>query len=72
MSLITETRTDQDTNHTETTSSAPLIDRFGRHVTYIRISVTDRCDFRCVYCMAEDMEFVPRAQLLTLEELAFV
>lgn len=47
-----------------------LIDRFGRHVTYVRISVTDRCDFRCVYCMAEEMEFVPRAQLLTLEELA--
>ncbi|MBM2830586.1 MAG: molybdenum cofactor biosynthesis protein [Gammaproteobacteria bacterium] len=49
-----------------------LIDRFGRHVTYLRISVTDRCDFRCVYCMAEDMTFVPRAQLLTLEELAVV
>ncbi|MGH8120137.1 MAG: GTP 3',8-cyclase MoaA [Gammaproteobacteria bacterium] len=47
-----------------------LIDRFGRHVTYVRISVTDRCDFRCVYCMAEDMEFVPRSELLTLEELA--
>jgi GTP 3',8-cyclase len=72
MSLITETRTDQDTNHAETTSSAPLIDRFGRTVNYVRISVTDRCDFRCVYCMAEDMEFVPRAQLLTLEELAFI
>jgi molybdenum cofactor biosynthesis protein A, bacterial len=49
-----------------------LIDRFGRHVTYVRISVTDRCDFRCVYCMAEDMVFVPRAQLLTLEELAII
>jgi molybdenum cofactor biosynthesis protein A, bacterial len=47
-----------------------LIDRFGRHVIYLRISVTDRCDFRCVYCMSEDMEFVPKAQLLTLEELA--
>ncbi|QKT03160.1 GTP 3',8-cyclase MoaA [Ectothiorhodospiraceae bacterium 2226] len=47
-----------------------LIDRFGRHVTYVRISVTDRCDFRCVYCMAEDMTFLPRAQVLTLEELA--
>ena len=47
-----------------------LIDRFGRHVTYVRISVTDRCDFRCVYCMSEDMEFVPRSELLTLEELA--
>lgn len=49
-----------------------LIDRFGRHVSYLRISVTDRCDFRCVYCMAEDMTFVPRAQLLTLEELAVI
>ncbi|MGQ0656857.1 MAG: GTP 3',8-cyclase MoaA [Chromatiales bacterium] len=55
------------------TVSAPrLIDRFGRAVTYVRISVTDRCDFRCVYCMAEDMEFLPRAQVLTLEELAFI
>jgi cyclic pyranopterin phosphate synthase len=47
-----------------------LVDQFNRVVNYLRISVTDRCDFRCVYCMAEDMEFVPRAQLLTLEELA--
>lgn len=49
-----------------------LIDRFGRTVNYVRISVTDRCDFRCVYCMSEDMEFVPRNRLLTLEELATV
>ncbi len=49
-----------------------LIDRFGRHVNYVRISVTDRCDFRCVYCMSEDMEFVPRDQILTLEEIAFI
>ena len=49
-----------------------LIDRFGRHVNYIRLSVTDRCDFRCVYCMSEKMQFVPRAQLLTLEEIAFI
>ncbi len=47
-----------------------LIDRFGRHVTYVRMSVTDRCDFRCVYCMSEDMTFLPRAQVLTLEEMA--
>lgn len=47
-----------------------LVDRFGRHVNYVRISVTDRCDFRCVYCMDEDMQFVPRRQLLSLEELA--
>jgi len=49
-----------------------LVDRFGRTVNYVRISVTDRCDFRCVYCMSEDMEFVPRNRLLTLEELATV
>ncbi len=47
-----------------------LIDRFGRQVTYVRMSVTDRCDFRCVYCMSERMTFIPRAQLLTLEEMA--
>lgn len=47
-----------------------LIDRFGRRVTYLRVSVTDRCNFRCLYCMAEEMEFLPRAQILTLEELA--
>jgi cyclic pyranopterin phosphate synthase len=46
-----------------------MIDRFGRPVTYLRVSVTDRCDFRCVYCMAEDMTFLPRKDLLTLEEL---
>ncbi len=46
-----------------------LIDNFGRKVTYLRISVTDRCDLRCVYCMSEEMEFVPHKQLLTLEEL---
>jgi cyclic pyranopterin phosphate synthase len=46
-----------------------LIDRFGRTVNYIRLSVTDRCDLRCVYCMPEKMKFVPRSQLLTLEEM---
>ncbi len=46
-----------------------LTDTFGRTINYLRISVTDRCDFRCVYCMAEEMTFVPRQQLLTLEEL---
>ena len=46
-----------------------MIDPFGRHVTYLRVSVTDRCDFRCVYCMAEDMTFLPKKDLLTLEEL---
>jgi cyclic pyranopterin phosphate synthase len=47
----------------------PLIDPFGRRITYLRVSVTDRCDFRCVYCMAEKMTFLPRAELLTLEEI---
>ena len=46
-----------------------MIDPFGRKITYLRVSVTDRCDFRCVYCMAEDMSFLPKADLLTLEEL---
>jgi cyclic pyranopterin phosphate synthase len=46
-----------------------LIDRFGRKVDYLRISITDRCDFRCVYCMAEDMTFLPRAEVLSLEEI---
>ena len=47
----------------------PLIDPHGREVTYLRVSVTDRCDFRCVYCMSEDMTFLPKAEVLTLEEL---
>lgn len=51
------------------THPAPLIDNFGRHVTYVRISVTDRCDFRCVYCMSEDMVFLPKSQILSLEEI---
>ena len=52
-----------------TTGHAPLIDRFGRAITYLRVSVTDRCDFRCVYCMAEDMTFLPKKDVLSLEEL---
>ncbi len=59
----------QTTSSDATRTDSPLVDRFGRQVTYLRISVTDRCDFRCVYCMSEDIEFVPRSQLLTLEEL---
>lgn len=47
-----------------------LIDKFGRKIDYLRISVTDRCDLRCVYCMSEDMQFMPRSKLLTLEEIA--
>ncbi len=47
----------------------PLVDPFARAITYLRVSVTDRCDFRCVYCMSEHMSFLPKADLLTLEEL---
>ncbi|MBN8919731.1 MAG: GTP 3',8-cyclase MoaA, partial [Rhizobiales bacterium] len=47
----------------------PLIDPFARRITYLRVSVTDRCDFRCVYCMSEDMSFLPKHDLLSLEEL---
>src|ERR1700738_5153872 len=46
-----------------------MIDPFGRAISYLRVSVTDRCDFRCVYCMAENMSFLPKAEVLTLEEL---
>ena len=49
--------------------TAPLIDPFQRAITYLRVSVTDRCDFRCVYCMSENMQFLPKKELLTLEEL---
>jgi cyclic pyranopterin phosphate synthase len=48
---------------------APMVDPFGRAITYLRLSVTDRCDFRCTYCMAENMTFLPKKDLLTLEEL---
>jgi cyclic pyranopterin phosphate synthase len=51
------------------TPHGPLVDRFGRSITYLRVSVTDRCDFRCVYCMAEDMTFLPKKDVLSLEEL---
>ncbi len=50
-------------------TALPLIDGFGRKVTYLRLSVTDRCDLRCVYCMSEHMQFLPKAEVLTLEEL---
>ena len=49
--------------------TAPLVDPFQRAIRYLRVSVTDRCDFRCVYCMAENMTFLPKTELLTLEEL---
>ena len=51
---------------------AKLVDPFGRAIDYIRVSVTDRCDFRCVYCMAEEMTFLPKSELLSLEELEVV
>ena len=57
------------TSTAPTTSSAPLIDPFARPISYLRVSVTDRCDFRCTYCMAEHMTFLPKKELLTLEEL---
>ena len=50
-------------------ASRPLQDRFGRIISYLRISVTDRCDFRCRYCMAEDMTFLPKIEVLSLEEI---
>ncbi|KRP36687.1 MAG: cyclic pyranopterin phosphate synthase MoaA, partial [OM182 bacterium BACL3 MAG-120531-bin86] len=58
-------------NNSDATGAA-LIDKFGRRVDYIRLSVTDRCDFRCVYCMTEDMTFLPRKEILSLEELFLV
>jgi len=52
-----------------TSLSRPMTDPFGRTINYLRVSVTDRCDLRCFYCMSEDMTFLPKADLLTLEEL---
>lgn len=52
-----------------TTQDNKLIDRYGRHIDYVRLSVTDRCDFRCVYCMSEKMTFLPRKEVLSLEEI---
>jgi cyclic pyranopterin phosphate synthase len=52
-----------------TENNAPMVDPFGRSITYLRVSVTDRCDFRCTYCMSEHMTFLPKKDLLTLEEL---
>jgi len=54
---------------TGTLPTQPLVDPFGRAITYLRVSVTDRCDFRCVYCMAEDMTFLPKSEVLSLEEI---
>ncbi len=63
------TKPQADTS-TQQNPAPKLIDRYGRQVTYVRLSVTDRCDLRCVYCMSENMQFVPRSQLLTLEEMS--
>lgn len=59
-------------NDLKTNPPTPLLDPFGRGIEYLRVSVTDRCDFRCLYCMAENMTFLPKVELLTLEELAIV
>ena len=58
-----------DLDHKGYQPTRQLVDPFGRAITYLRVSVTDRCDFRCVYCTAENMTFLPKADLLTLEEL---
>jgi cyclic pyranopterin phosphate synthase len=58
--------------HARDPANGALVDPFGRNVNYLRLSVTDRCDFRCVYCMAEDMQFLPRREILSLEELLAV
>ena len=58
-----------DMNHSAKPAFSPLVDKFGRAITYLRVSVTDRCDFRCVYCMSENMTFLPKRDLLSLEEL---
>ncbi|WP_322516546.1 GTP 3',8-cyclase MoaA [Rhodopseudomonas palustris] len=60
---------DADVTPPPTVGASTMIDPFGRTINYLRVSITDRCDFRCVYCMSEDMTFLPRADLLTLEEL---
>lgn len=57
------------TLHGSSQAIAPLVDGFGRDINYVRMSVTDRCDLRCLYCMSEDMTFLPRKELLTIEEM---
>jgi cyclic pyranopterin phosphate synthase len=58
-----------ETDFDRAAHAGPLVDPFGRAISYLRVSVTDRCDFRCVYCMSENMSFLPKADILTLEEL---
>lgn len=67
--MIDNKPTTSNASTLEKNDTLSLIDRFGRHIDYLRISVTDRCDLRCIYCMVENMKFVPRSQLLTLEEI---
>ena len=55
--------------HAPVAAAPALVDPFGRAISYLRVSVTDRCDFRCVYCMSEDMNFLPKRDVLSLEEL---
>ena len=64
LTSFTPTTTPATSRHADGT----LIDKYGRHINYIRLSITDRCDFRCTYCMAEEMEFLPRDQVMSLEE----
>jgi cyclic pyranopterin phosphate synthase len=68
MSVIDQP-TSTDFDQAATLAPAPLVDPFARAITYLRVSVTDRCDFRCVYCMSENMTFLPKADVLSLEEL---
>ena len=70
--LNSDTAPESNAGAVQSGESQFLVDKFGRRVDYIRLSVTDRCDFRCVYCMTEEMTFLPRAQVLSLEELYMV
>lgn len=56
------------TSESSTHAPGTLVDKYGRHITYLRLSLTDRCDFRCTYCMAEEMTFLPKSQIMSLEE----
>ena len=56
-------------NSMAASTTSPMTDPFGRMIKYLRVSVTDRCDLRCFYCMSEDMTFLPKSDLLSLEEL---
>src|SRR5262245_36911814 len=67
--VMTHDAQDLAFDHHARRATPSLVDPFGRAITYLRVSVTDRCDFRCVYCMSENMAFLPKADLLSLEEL---